>query len=208
MSVSLLGQKLGMTAVYDRSGNRVPVTVLEAGPCQVTEIRNTEKNGYTALQLGFQDVREKRLRKAELNFFKKRNLAPKRHIQEFKTDSSEGLEVGQEFRVDNFKRGEFVDVAGVSIGKGFQGVVKRHGFSGGPKSHGSKCGREPGSTGQSAYPSRVFRGRPMPGQMGNSRVTIQNAEVVQVDLENNLLLVKGSIPDAEPVSFFPLHSSC
>jgi large subunit ribosomal protein L3 len=173
------------------------VTVIEAGPCTVTALRTKEKDGYSAVQLGYGDVREKLVTKARAGIFKKLNIAPKRHLREFRTEKLEGVQVGTELRVDNFKRGEIVDVVATSIGKGFQGVVKRHHFKGGPKSHGSMFGRVPGSIGSSAFPSRVLKGLRATGHMGSDQVTVQNLEICKIDLENNLIVVKGSVPGHE-----------
>jgi large subunit ribosomal protein L3 len=197
MAVGILGRKVGMTSVFDQQGKRVPVTVIEAGPCTITGIRQKEKDGYSAVQLGYEDIREKLVNKPVLGFFKKIKVAPKRFLCEFPGDQADSLDIGAEIRINNFKLGEYVDVRGTSIGKGFQGVVKRHNFSGGHTSHGCKTGRKPGSIGMCATPSRVFKGKKLPGQMGNKAVTIQNMKVVSVDLENNLLVVKGSVPGAE-----------
>ena len=196
MSVGLLGKKIGMTSIFDRKGRRFPVTVLEMGPCVVTEIISKDRNGYSAIQLAYGDVREKVMGKPRSGFFKKLGVSPKRHLKEFRVESVEGVQVGNEVRVDNFKRGELVDIVGMSKGKGFQGVVKRHHFKGGPKSHGSMFGRVPGSIGSSAFPSRVLKGLRATGHMGDDRVTVQNIPILKVDLENNLLVVKGCIPGA------------
>jgi large subunit ribosomal protein L3 len=194
MSIGILGRKLGMTSVFDRKGQRLPVTVVEAGPCTVTGLCTKEKNGYGAVQLGFGDIKEKALGNALNAFFKKLNVAPKRHLKEFRSEKIEGLQIGSEVRVDNFKRGDWVDVIATSIGKGFQGVVKRHHFKGGPKSHGSMFGRVAGSIGSSAFPSRVLKGMRATGHMGAQRVTVQNLRVFKVDLENNFLVIEGSVP--------------
>ncbi len=195
-----------MTSVFDQQGKRVPVTVIEAGPCKVTSIRSKEKEGYSAIQLGYEDIREKLVNKPKKGFFAKNKIEAKRFLREFRTEKAEGIEVGTELRVDNFHLGDFVDVSGISIGKGFQGVVKRHGYSGGPASHGAKTGRRPGSIGMCATPARVLKGTKLPGQMGNKRVTVQNMKVVGVDLEHNLMTVKGSIPGAEG-SFLIIQNS-
>ena len=195
--IGLLGRKIGMTQIFDSEGHSVPVTVLQVGPCVVTQLKTKEKDGYTAVQLGFGDREEKRTSKPILGFFKKRGLLPKRFVREIRTDKIEGLKVGQELKVDHFEVGEYVDIEGTSIGKGFQGVVKRHHFRGGPKSHGSMFGRVAGSIGASSFPSRVVKGMRMPGQMGNQKVTVQNLKVVKVDSENHLLLVKGAVPGTE-----------
>lgn len=195
--IGLLGKKVGMTRVFNEEGNQIPVTLLQVGPCVVTRLRLKEKEGYTAVQLGFGEKKESRFTKSLLGQFKKTGLAPKRWVREIRTEETEGLQVGTELKVDNFEVGDFVDVEGESIGKGFQGVVKRHHFRGGAKSHGSMFGRVAGSIGASSFPSRVVKGMRMPGQMGNRQTTVQNLKVIQVDLENHLLAVSGAVPGAE-----------
>ncbi len=195
--VGLLGRKFGMTQIYDENGNDIPVTVLEVGPCVVTDIRTSEKDGYSAVQLGYREKKEKNVKKPVLGQFRKNKIEPKQILREFRTDKAESVEIGSKVVVSTFEAGDYVDVTGSSIGKGYQGVVKRHGFSGGERRHGSKFGREPGSIGMSATPARVFKGTKLPGQMGNKRVTVQNVKVLQVDIENNLLIVKGQVPGVE-----------
>lgn len=195
--IGLLGKKVGMTRVFDEEGRQVPVTLLQVGPCVVTQVKTGEKDGYNAIQLGFEDKKESRVAKPVLGQFKKAGVPPKRFIREIRTDELEGLKPGTELKVDNFEVGEYVDIEGISIGKGFQGVVKRHHFTGGPKSHGSMFGRVAGSIGASSFPSRVVKGMRMPGRMGNRRATVQNLRVVKVDLENHLLAVRGSVPGTE-----------
>lgn len=195
--IGLLGRKVGMTRVFDEEGREIPVTVIQTGPCVVLGIKTKEKDGYNAVQLGFGEARERRTSKPLLGQFKKAGVPLKRFVREIRTEELEGLKVGGELKADQFEVGEFVDVEGVSIGKGFQGVVKRHHFRGGPKSHGSMFGRVAGSIGASSFPSRVVKGMRMPGQMGNQRVTLQNLKVVKVDSENHLLAVKGSVPGTE-----------
>ncbi len=196
--IGLLGKKVGMTQIFDDQGHQVPVTVLEVGPCYVTGVHSKEKNGYTSVQLAYGNVREKRLNKAKLGHLKKAKAPSLRFMKEIRTETLEGLEVGQQLRVDNFEAGDFVDIEGTSVGRGFQGVVKRHHFKGGAsKSHGSMFGRVPGSIGASSFPSRVVKGMKAAGQMGNARVRIQNLKVVKVDAEHNLLVVKGSVPGIE-----------
>lgn len=196
MTIGILGKKIGMTSVFNREGLRVPVTVIEAGPCFVTSVCTKAKEGYSAVQLAYGDTREKVITKPRAGFFKKNNIPLKRNLAEIRTDNTEGLQVGNEIRVDNFAMGDVVDVVGVSIGKGYQGVVKRHHFKGGPGGHGSMFGRAPGSIGSSAFPSRVYKGMRAGGHMGTDRVTIQNLPIIRVDLENNLIVVKGSVPGA------------
>lgn len=195
--IGLLGKKVGMTHLFDEEGHQVPVTVLKVGPCVVTGLKRKEKDGYDAVQLGFGDKREGRLTKPVQGFFKKAGIPPKEFVREIRTDTLEGLAVGSELKVDHFEAGDYVDVEGISIGKGFQGVVKRHHFKGGAKSHGSMFGRVAGSIGASSFPSRVVKGMRMPGQMGNQTVTIQNLKVVKVDAENHILAVKGAVPGVE-----------
>jgi large subunit ribosomal protein L3 len=191
----LLGRKLGMTQVFDPEDGHVErVTVIEAGPCFVTAIRRAERDGYDAVQVGFGEVREKKLTKAELGHLKKASVGPLKHLREFRGDPGE-LEVGAEVKVDSvFEKGQVVKVSGVSKGKGFQGTIKRHNFHRGPVSHGSHNIRAPGSIGASADPSRVFKGIRGPGQMGAGRVTQRGLEVVDVRPNENLLFVRGSVP--------------
>lgn len=193
----LIGKKLGMTQVYDENGKVLPVTVVEAGPCIVTQIKNPEKDKYTAVQLGLVEKKAPRkLTKPQLGHLSKNNIAPMRHLREFKLTDGEEVNVGDQVLVSIFKANEKVDVVGKSKGKGFQGVVRRHGFGGGRMTHGSHFHRAPGSIGQCATPSRVFPGKKMPGQMGSRRVTVKNLEIVQVIEDQNLVLVKGAIPGA------------
>jgi large subunit ribosomal protein L3 len=190
---ALLGTKIGMTQLFVEDGAVERVTVVQAGPCRVTGLRTEERDGYNAVQLGYADVPERKLTKAKLGHLKKSGDAPLRHLREFR-DEGEGLEVGQELTVDVFEKGQHVKVSGVSKGKGFQGTVKRHGFSRGPVSHGSHNVRAPGSIGASATPSRVFKGIRGPGQMGNKRVTQRGLEIVDVIPDQNLVLLRGSVP--------------
>jgi large subunit ribosomal protein L3 len=190
---ALLGTKIGMTQLFVEDGVIERVTVVQAGPCRVTGLRTEERDGYNAVQLGYGDVPERKLTKAKLGHVKKSGDAPLRHLREFR-DEGEGLEVGQELTVDVFEKGQHVKVSGVSKGKGFQGTVKRHGFSRGPVTHGSHNVRAPGSIGASATPSRVFKGIRGPGQMGNKRVTQRGLEIVDVIADQNLVLLRGSVP--------------
>ncbi|PIQ85898.1 MAG: 50S ribosomal protein L3 [Candidatus Omnitrophica bacterium CG11_big_fil_rev_8_21_14_0_20_45_26] len=194
--IGLLGKKIGMTQIFDKAGQSKAVTVLEVGPCTVLQVKQKDgKDGYQAVQLGFLDKKLKRTSKSEAGHAKKSNATPKRFVKEIRTDSLEGLQPGAELRVNNFAIGDWIDVIGTSIGRGYQGVVKRHHFKGAQtKSHGTKHGREPGSIGQSAFPSRVLKGTKMPGHMGNERVTLQNLKVVNIDLENNIMAVSGAVP--------------
>ncbi|BFN37687.1 50S ribosomal protein L3 [Fidelibacter multiformis] len=192
----IIGRKIGLTRIFDQYGRNIPVTVIEAGPCYVTQIKTQDKDGYNAVQLGFEEAREKVLNKPRLGHLKKSGKAL-RVLKEFRDFEADGLKTGTEITVDIFKPGDVVAVTGTSKGKGFQGGVKRHGFRGGPKTHGqSDRLRAPGSIGASSSPSRVWKGMRMAGQMGNETVTIRNLRVVEVNTERNLLLVKGSVPGA------------
>lgn len=191
----IIGKKIGMTRIFDDEGNMIPVTVVEAGPCVVTQIKTSENDGYNAVQLAYGT--KKKVIKPILGHIKKAGLETALRLVEFKEISADSVKLGQEIKVDVFKPGEKVKVTGVSKGKGFQGVVKRHGFGGGPKTHGqSDRLRAPGSIGQSSYPSRVFRGIRMAGRTGGKRITVRNLKVVKVDPEKNLLFIKGAIPGA------------
>lgn len=189
----ILGKKLGMTQVFTPEGNVIPVTVIEAGGNVVLQKKDLENDGYEAIQIGYSDKKESRTTKPEAGHAKKANATPKRYVREIRGVDLAGYEVGQEVKVDMFAEGEFVDVTGISKGKGFQGVIKRWGQSRGPMSHGSRYHRRPGSMG-SIQANRVPKGKRLPGHMGNETVTIQNLEVIRVDAERNVLLVKGSIP--------------
>ena len=194
----LLGKKIGMTSVFSAEGKNVPCTVIEAGPCVVTQVKTVEKDGYQAVQLGFQDKKEKHTTKPLMGHFKKAGVTPKKHLAEFKEFDAE-LNLGDTVTVELFNDTSFVDVVGTSKGKGFQGVVKRHGFGGvGQTTHGQHNRlRAPGGIGACSYPAKVFKGMRMAGQMGNERVTVQNLQVIKVMPEHNLLLVKGSVPGAK-----------
>jgi len=193
MKKAILGKKHGMTQIF--VGNEmIPVTVVEAGPCVVVQKKTKENDGYDAIQVGFGDVKEKRLIKPLKGHFAKANVPFKKYLREFRLDDISSYEVGSEIKADIFSVGDRVDVTGTSKGKGFAGVVKRYNANRGPMSHGSKYHRRPGSMGASSDPSRTFKGKRLPGHMGNERVTVQNLEVVKVDPEKNLLLIKGSVP--------------
>jgi len=192
--IGLIGRKIGMTQVFDEKGDVVPVTVIEAGPCTVTEIRTSERDGYTALQLGFGTNKEKRFSKPVLGQFTKRNLPPSRHLREFRIPDVSAYTLGQTLNAAVFEKGEHIDVEGTTKGRGFAGIIKRHGFKGGHASHGPTMGREPGSIGSSAYPSRVIKGKRLPGRMGGKPLTSKNLLVAGVDAEQNVLLVRGAIP--------------
>lgn len=192
----LLGRKLGMTQIFKEDGTRVHVTVLEAGPCDILQIRTPEKDGYSALQLGFDDMKEKRATRPQIGHAKKAGTGPKRFVREVAYDGEPPLEAGQALSVDVFEGAKKVDVVGISKGKGFQGPMKRWGFRGAPMTHGHTRHRPPGSIGASSFPSRVWKGKKMAGHMGQERVTVQNLEIVRVDKGRNLLLVKGAVPGA------------
>jgi len=193
----LIGKKVGMTQVFDESGNAIPVTVIQAGPCYVTQVRTVERDGYVAVQLGFNETKPQRLTQGQLGHLRRNNLPALRHLREFRVRNNGDLDVseGQEIKVDVFEEGEHVDVIGTSKGRGFAGTVKRHGFGRGPKTHGqSDRERSPGSIGMCAYPGKTLKGQRMGGHMGSQRVTTENLTVVVVDAERNLLAVKGSVP--------------
>ena len=192
----ILGKKLGMTQIFTEEGIVIPVTVVEAGPIVVTQIKTIEKDGYNAIQIGFGDVKEKALNKPQKGHLAAANTL-KKHLKEFRVDSVEGYTVGQEINADLFAAGEVIDVTGISKGKGFQGPIKRHGQSRGPESHGSRYHRRPGSMGACSFPGRVFKNKKLAGHMGSVKVTVQNLEVVKVDADKNLILVKGAIPGAK-----------
>ncbi|MDN3019660.1 50S ribosomal protein L3 [Paenibacillus sp. BSR1-1] len=196
MTKGILGRKIGMTQVFASNGNLIPVTVVEAAANVVLQKKSVETDGYTAVQVGFEDKREKLSNKPEKGHVAKANTAPKRFVREFRGDDLAALEVGQEVKVDIFAAGDIVDVTGISKGKGFQGSIKRHGQSRGPMAHGSRYHRRPGSMGPVA-PNRVFKGKALPGRMGGEQVTVQNLEIVKVDVERNLLLIKGNVPGAK-----------
>jgi large subunit ribosomal protein L3 len=195
----ILGKKVGMTQIFDERGEVIPVTVIEAGPCFVAQIKTTERDGYSAVQLGFEETKPKRLTQPELQHLQKSDLPALRHLREFRLQEEDlaPLKEGEKVTVDVFAEGEYVDVTGTSKGKGFAGVVKRYGFRGGPKTHGqSDRLRAPGAIGACTTPGRVFKGKRMPGRMGGDRVTAQGLKVVMVDPERNLLIVRGSVPGA------------
>ncbi len=192
--IGLLGTKVGMTQIFGDKGEVLPVTVIEAGPCTVTEVRTAGRNGYAAVQLGYGTNKDVRFTKPVLGQFQKRNLPASRHLKEFRVADPQPYQVGQHLTVSLFEKGEQVDVAGVTKGRGFQGVVKRHGFVAGHASHGPTAGKQPGSIGSSAYPSRVIKGKRLPGRMGGANLTVKNIRVVDVNPELNVILVLGAIP--------------
>jgi large subunit ribosomal protein L3 len=192
--IGLIGRKVGMTQIFGDKGEAIPVTVIEAGPCTVTELRTVERHGYSAVQLGFGTNKESRFSRPVLGQFKKRNLPASRFVREFRVDGAADLEVGKSLKADLFEKGAYVDVEGVTKGRGFAGVVKRHGFVAGHASHGPTAGKQPGSIGASAYPSRVIKGKRLPGRMGGVNLTVKHLEVVAVDAEQNVLMVRGAVP--------------
>ena len=194
MNKVIIGKKIGMTQIFDEKGKVIPVTAIEAGPCVVAQVKNVETDGYEAIQLGFGEVKESKVNRPIKGHFAKSKLTPKKHLREFRADSVEGVKVGDELKADTFAAGDKVDIQGISKGKGFQGVIKRHGQSRGPMGHGSMYHRRPGSMGPTSTPGRVFKGKKLPGHMGRNTITIQNLEVVKVDLDKNVILVKGSVP--------------
>ena len=189
----ILGKKIGMTQIFTEEGIVVPVTVVEAGPNVVTQVKTVEKDGYNAIQVGFEDAKEKSLNKPQKGHLAAANVL-KKHLKEFRVDAVEEFTVGQEIKADLFAAGELIDVTGISKGKGFLGPIKRHGQSRGPETHGSRYHRRPGSMGACSYPGRVFKNKKLAGHMGSVKVTVQNLEVVRVDADKNLILVKGAIP--------------
>ena len=194
MKKVIIGKKVGMTQIFDETGKVTPVTVIEAGPCTIAQVKTTETDGYNAIQLGFGDIKESKINKPEKGHFAKAGLTAKKHLREFRMEDLEGAKVGDELKADTFAAGDKVDVQGTSKGKGFQGVIKRHGQSRGPMGHGSMYHRRPGSMGPTSTPGRVFKGKKLPGHMGRQTITIQNLDVVAVDLDKNVILLKGSVP--------------
>ena len=193
MSKTLIGRKVGMTQIFDEQGKVIPVTAIEAGPCTVVQVKTVQTDGYNAVQLGFGDIKEHKVIKPVKGHYTKSNLTPKKHLREFRVNELD-VKVGDELKADVFVAGDKLDIQGTSKGKGFQGVIKRHGQSRGPMRHGSMYHRRPGSMGPTSTPGRVFKGKKLPGHMGSETVTIQNLEVVRVDLDKNVVLVKGSVP--------------
>lgn len=195
MSEGILGKKLGMTQIFSEDGEIIPVTVIKAGPCRVVQKKTGQRDGYNALQLGFEEKKEQRVNKPLMGHFKRHNSPPFYFLREFKVDNVEDYQPGQEITVtDIFKVGDIVDISGVTKGRGFAGVMKRWNFRGGPGSHGSMFNRAPGSIGASAYPSRVFKGTKLPGRYGAERVTVQNLKIVSIEQEEAIIMVKGAVP--------------
>lgn len=197
MKKALLATKVGMTQIFDENGLLIPVTVLQAGPCVVTQIKSVENDGYSAVQVGFGDTREVLVNKPRKGHFAKAGVANKKHLKEFKFENAADYQVGQEIKVDIFEEGDKIDATAKSKGKGFQGAIKRHNQSRGPMKHGSKFHRHAGSSGAATSPGRVFKGKHMPGHMGSVKVTVQNLEVVRIDTQNNIILVKGAVPGSK-----------
>lgn len=191
---NMLGRKIGMTQIFGENGELIPVSVVEAGPLVVVQKKTTEKDGYNAIQVGFFDMKEKKANKPLKGHFSKAEAGLKEILHEIKVEDPEEFQIGQEIKVDIFEAGDKIDIIGISKGKGTQGVIKRHGFSKGRETHGSRFHRSPGGMSASAYPGKVFKGHRMAGRMGNERVTVQNLEVVKTDVEKNLILIKGAIP--------------
>ena len=194
MKKAILATKVGMTQIFDENGVLVPVTVLQAGPCVVTQVKTADNDGYSAIQVGFGEKKENRVNKPMKGQFAKAGVSCKRYLKEFRFEDAETYTLGQEIKADIFGAGDQIDATATSKGKGFQGAIKRHGQSRGPMAHGSKYHRHAGSNGACSDPSKVFKGKRMPGQMGGKKITVQNLEIVKVDVENNLLLVKGAVP--------------
>ena len=194
MSVGLLGNKIGMTQIFDETGNIIPVTILKVGPCVVTQVKTEAKDGYNSIQVGYSRVSSKSLTQPELGHLQKSNIQPLKHLKEFRINNDQNFEVGQTLTVDLLSLGQFVDIQGKTIGKGFTGLQKRHNFARGPMTHGSKNHRAPGSIGMGTTPGRVLPGKRMSGQVGNKIITVKKLKVIQLNLEENILVIKGSVP--------------
>ena len=194
MSIGLLGNKIGMTQIFDESGSIIPVTILKVGPCVVTQVKTELKDGYNSIQIGYGNVSSKLLTQPRLGHFQKSNIQPLKYLKEFKVNEQEEFEIGQVLNVDSFSPGQLVNIKGKSIGKGFSGLQKRHNFTRGPMTHGSKNHRAPGSIGMGTTPGRVLPGKRMAGQLGNKMTTIKKLKVIQINAEENILVIKGSVP--------------
>lgn len=194
MVVGLLGNKIGMTQIFDESGNIIPVTILKVGPCVVTQVKTKLKDGYDSIQIGYGNVSNKALTQPELGHLQKSNIQPLKYLKEFKVNNTDEFQIGQVLSVESFVTGQLVNIRGKSIGKGFSGLQKRHNFTRGPMTHGSKNHREPGSIGMGTTPGRVLPGKKMAGQLGNKIITIQKLQVIQINSEENILVIKGSVP--------------
>jgi large subunit ribosomal protein L3 len=194
VGIGLLGNKIGMTQIFDESGNIIPVTILKVGPCIVTQVKTKSKDGYDSIQIGYNNVSSKALTQPELGHLQKSDIQPVKYLKEFKVNNIEDFQIGQVLNVDSFSPGQLVNIKGKSIGKGFSGLQKRHNFTRGPMTHGSKNHREPGSIGMGTTPGRVLPGKKMAGQLGNKIKTIKKLKVIQINLEENILVIKGSVP--------------
>ena len=194
MEIGLLGNKMGMTQIFDEAGNIIPVTILKVGPCVVTQVKTEAKDGYNSIQVGYSRVSSKSLTQPELGHLQKSNIQPLKHLKEFRINKDQNFEVGQTLTVDLLSLGQFVDIQGKTIGKGFTGLQKRHNFARGPMTHGSKNHRAPGSIGMGTTPGRVLPGKRMSGQVGNKIITVKKLKVIQLNLEENILVIKGSVP--------------
>ena len=194
MSISLLGNKIGMTQIFDEFGNIIPVTILKIGPCVITQIKTNLKHGYNSIQIGYGITSSKNLTQPNLGHLEKSNIQPFKYLKEFRVDTPENFKIGQTLNLESFTTGQFVDITGKSIGKGFSGLQKRHKFSRGPMTHGSKNHRQPGSIGQGTTPGRVFPGKRMAGQLGNKKTKIKQLKIIQVNKDTNTLVIKGSVP--------------
>ena len=194
MTIGILGTKVGMTQIFDDSGFAIPVTVIKAGPCMITQIKSTENEGYNAIQIGYAKSSPQKMTKPRLGHLTKSNLPPLKHLKEYKVDSTNSLSIAQKITVDSFEVGQNVSISGTTIGKGFAGTVKRYNFTRGPMTHGSKNHREPGSIGQGSTPAKVHKGKKMAGRLGGKKTTIKNLEVIYINSKDNLLVVKGSVP--------------
>jgi len=194
MAIGLLGNKIGMTQIFDESGNIIPVTILKVGPCIITQIKTEVKHGYNAIQIGYGNVPSKSLTQSKLGHLQKSNIQPLKYLKEFNIDNLDQFEIGQRLNVNLFSQSQFVDIRGKSIGKGFSGLQKRHNFTRGPMTHGSKNHRAPGSIGMGTTPGRVLPGKKMAGQLGNKITTVKKLQLIQINLEENILVIKGSVP--------------
>nr|YP_009244423.1 ribosomal protein L3 [Gelidium vagum]AMK96665.1 ribosomal protein L3 [Gelidium vagum] len=194
MSIGLLGKKIGMTQIFDKFGNTIPVTILQAGPCVITHIKTEENDGYKAVQIGYMETNEDKITKAESGHLKKSNIHPLKYLCEYKLNSLENIGLGDTITVEKFRIGNLINISGLSIGRGFTGYQKRHHFNRGPMSHGSKNHRQPGSIGAGTTPGRVFLGKKMAGRMGGKKTTIKNLTIIDINTTSNLIIVKGSIP--------------
>ena len=194
MTIGLLGNKVGMTQIFDESGNVIPVTILKVGPCIITQIKTQLNDGYNSIQIGYGNVSSQKLTQPELGHLKKFDIQPLRYLKEFRVENHENFKIGQVLNVDSFSPGQLINIKGKSIGKGFSGLQKRHNFSRGPMTHGSKNHREPGSIGMGTTPGRVLPGKKMAGQLGNKSTTIQKLKIIQINVKENILVIKGSVP--------------